>query len=148
MFLIYSFTLRQVSTLKDSFTLRQVSTLKDSFILQQVSTLKDQLSTEMKKRQQYISRSARTGDEIRDIRSMLDTSMTNVTRDQSLDPLLLETETRKLDESLDFVQPYQPRTSARRRSPNRGPKYGGLTSTPTLRRTGSPSSSIRRKYPK
>jgi hypothetical protein len=54
----------------------------------------------MRKCQQYISRSARTGEELRDIRCILDSSLSNVTRDQSLDPLLLETETRKLDDSL------------------------------------------------
>ncbi|VDI23434.1 rootletin [Mytilus galloprovincialis] len=104
-----------------------------------VATLKDQLSTEMKKRQLYISRSARTGDEIRDIRSILDSSLSNVTRDQSLDPLIMETETRKLDESLEFRGSYrsQPR---RRTSPNRTPmKYSDrLTSTPAMRRTQSP----------
>jgi hypothetical protein len=44
----------------------------------QVATLKDQLSQEMRKRQQYISRSVRTGDEIHDIRSMLDHSLSKV----------------------------------------------------------------------
>merc|ERR1711976_219067 len=38
---------------------------------EQVSTLKDQLGQEMRKRQQYISRSVRAGDEIKDIRSIL-----------------------------------------------------------------------------
>ena len=93
----------------------------------------------MRKRQQYISRSARTGDEIREIRSVLDSSLSNVTRDQSLDPLILETETRKLDDSLDFRGSY--RTQPRRKtSPGRSPfKYSDrLTSTPAMRRTQSP----------
>ncbi|XP_053390554.1 rootletin-like [Mercenaria mercenaria] len=63
-----------------------------------IATLKDQLATEMLKRQQYIQRSARTGDEINDIRSMLDNSLTTVGRDPSLDRQLLEIETRKLDD--------------------------------------------------
>lgn len=74
----------------------------------------------MRKRQQYIQRSARTGDEINDIRSMLDTSLTTVGRDPSLDRQLLEIETRKLDDSLD-VQGYPSRTPTRRRSPLRTP---------------------------
>ena len=94
----------------------------------------------MKKRQQYISRSARTGDEIRDIRSMLDSSLSNVTRDQSLDPLLLETETRKLDDSLEFRGSYRTPQTRRRTSPNRSQlRYSDrLTSTPAMRRTQSP----------
>ncbi|XP_021361091.1 rootletin-like [Mizuhopecten yessoensis] len=78
---------------------------------ERVSTLKDQLSTEMRKRQQYISRSSRTGDEIRDIRNILDGSLSAVTRHPDLDPLLLETETRKLDDSMDFrsTSPYPSR---------------------------------------
>ena len=44
----------------------------------QVATLKDQLGQEMRKRQQYISKSARTGDEIRDLRGVLDGSLRQV----------------------------------------------------------------------
>ena len=62
----------------------------------QIATLKDQLSQEMRKRQQYISRSVKTGEEIADIRSMLDHSLTKVAYDPDIDPLLLEQETKKL----------------------------------------------------
>ena len=107
---------------------------KNSFF--QIATLKDQLATEMRKRQQYISRSARTGEEISDIRSMLDTSLSNVGRDASLDPHLLEVETRKLDDSID-IHGYPSRTPTRRRSPLRTPptRLG-----PSLRRSMSPGS--------
>ena len=74
----------------------------------------------MRKRQQYIQRSARAGEEISDIRSMLDSSLTTVGRDPSLDQHLLEIETRKLDDSLD-VHGYPARTPTRRRSPLRTP---------------------------
>lgn len=47
-----------------------------------------------------LSRSARTGDDIREIRSILDTSLSNVARDPNLDSILLEQEAKKLDESL------------------------------------------------
>jgi len=46
------------------------------------------------------SRSARTGDDIREIRNILDTSLSNVARDPNLDSILLEQEVRKLDESI------------------------------------------------
>ena len=65
----------------------------------QIATLKDQLSQEMRKRQQYISRSAKTGDEIADIRSMLDQSLTRVAFDPDVDPILLDQEKKKLGES-------------------------------------------------
>ena len=63
---------------------------------EQTATLKDQLSQEMRKRQQYISRSVKTGDEIADIRSMLDQSLTKVAYNPEIDPILLEQETKKL----------------------------------------------------
>lgn len=46
------------------------------------------------------SRSARTGDDIREIRNILDSSLSNVARDPNLDSILLEQEARKLDESI------------------------------------------------
>ncbi|KAK3104963.1 hypothetical protein FSP39_014171 [Pinctada imbricata] len=114
-----------------------------------IATLKDQLATEMRKRQEYISRSARTGDEIQNLRNVLDSSLSNVTRDQSLDPLLLETETRKLDESFDFNRSLPQRSAPRRRtSPLRSSgRYGGYTSTPNIRRSVSPMS-LRKKLAK
>ena len=48
----------------------------------------------------FYSRSARTGEDIREIRSILDTSLSNVARDPNLDSILLEQEAKKLDESL------------------------------------------------
>ena len=122
------------------------------FIFIQIATLKDQLSQEMRKRQQYISRSVKTGDEIADIRSMLDQSLGKVAYDAELDPILLEQETKKLDDDLSG---YRGRThvAPRRRSPHRGPspaRLGRITSTPvggrsTMRRsTTSPSPILRR----
>lgn len=104
----------------------------------QIATLKDQLATEMSKRQQYIQRSARAGDEINNIRSVLDNSLTTVGRDPSLDRQLLEIETRKLDDSLD-VHSYAGRTPTRRRSPLRTPPTR-LGAGPQFRRSVSPMS--------
>ncbi|KAL5014639.1 hypothetical protein ScPMuIL_008909 [Solemya velum] len=115
-----------------------------------ISTLKDQLSTEVRKRQNYISHSVRTGDEIRDIRNILDNSLSNVVRDPSLDPILLASETQKLDDSLDVHGVPTKLSSPRRRTPKRtiSPmRYGMATSTPAFRRTTSPSS-LRHKLKK
>lgn len=104
----------------------------------QINTLKDQLSQELRKRQSYISRSARTGDEIKDIRNILDNSLSNIARDPSLDPILLDQETRKLDDSLRFSSPT--RLSPRHRSPVRKSspaRQVRITSTPTSRSRGS-----------
>lgn len=95
-----------------------------------IATLKDQLAAEMRKRQQYITRSTRTGEEIADIRSMLDSSLTNVGRDPSIDQHLLEVETRKLDDGY--------RTPTRRRSPLRTTPPTRLG--PSFRRSLSPGS--------
>lgn len=92
----------------------------------------------MRKRQQYIQRSTRTGEEINDIRSMLDNSLNTVARDPSLDRQLLEIETRKLDDSLD-VHGYQARIPIRRRSPLRTPPTR-LGSQSPFRRSISPMS--------
>ena len=90
----------------------------------------------------YISKSARAGDEIRDLRNVLDTSLSNVMRDPSLDPLLLEHESRKLDDSLGYSRSVTPR----RRSPGRTSSPGRVsyTSTPVYR-TAPRSPILRRK---
>jgi len=46
------------------------------------------------------SRSARADSEIRDIRNILDTSLSNVAREANLDAILLEHETQKLNDSI------------------------------------------------
>ena len=119
--------------------------------------MKDQLTQEMRKRQQYISKSVRTGDEIRDLRNILDSSLNVVSRDPALDPLLLEHESRKLDESLGYGVSFKEsptRLSPRRRSPVRSSspiRLNRVTSTPSgrsppLRSVGnSPIGRSRRK---
>nr|XP_054768289.1 uncharacterized protein LOC129275835 [Lytechinus pictus] len=82
---------------------------------EQNSTLKDQMQREVKKRQQYISMSSKTNDEIQDLRNMLSESLHSVSRDPTLDPVLLEHETRKLDESMGYSSAM--RLSARGASP-------------------------------
>ena len=105
-----------------------------------MSTLKDQLSQEMRKRQQYISRSVRAGEDIADIRSMLDQSLTKVATDPELDPLLLEQESRRLEESLGYRRPEK--VAPRRR----GASPGGRTGSPLRSRGMAPGSrsSLRR----
>lgn len=109
----------------------------------QNALLKDQIAQELRKRQLYITKSARAGDEIRDIRSVLNTSLTSVIRDPNLDPILLEQESHKLEESLGYGIPVTPRrrSPARTASPGR---LGGYTSTPQYR-PGPRSPILRRK---
>lgn len=112
-------------------------------LCRQVATLKDQLSQEMHKRQQYISRSSRTGDEIRLLRSSLDDSLTAVLRDPTLDPMLLEHQTKKLDDTLEYhSRPTRQRSPLRAGSPLR---YGALASTPAFRRSGRSPLGMRQK---
>ena len=56
----------------------------------------------MQKRQQYISRSARAGEDIKDLRNILDSSLANVARDPDLGPILMDHEIKKLDDSVDY----------------------------------------------
>lgn len=91
----------------------------------QVATLKDQLAQEVKKRNQYLSRSARASTDVNEIRALLDSSLANVARDPSLDAALLEAETRRLDDALDLkCAPTRLSPAPRARSPVR-------TSSPT-----------------
>ena len=94
--------------------------------LNQVLTLKDQLEQEIRKRQQYISHSVRANDEIQDLRQALDGSLQKVAHNAELDPILLEHESKKLD---DLVESHSPRL--RRRSPNRNPPPALLGYLPT-----------------
>jgi len=91
---------------------------------EQVATLKDQLGQEMRKRQQYISRSANAGDD--DFR--LQTSLASI--DPKVDNLLLEQEVKRLNESLG--SPLSPPTRlAPARKPTRSTSPLRLASTPT-----------------
>jgi hypothetical protein len=102
----------------------------------------------MRTRQQYISRSTRTGDEIRDIRNILDSSLSNIVQDPTLDPVLLEAERRKLDDSMD-LHGVPTRLAPRRRSPvrNASPLRAGVgyTSTPAMQRRRATSPRSRRQ---
>ena len=116
----------------------------------QNSLLKDQIGHELRKRQQYISQSARAGEDIRDLRSVLDHSLTTVIRDPNLDPILLDQESKRLDESLGYSRTgglSTPRRSARSPgrtlSPGRGGVLGYGSSSPQYRAQRSPI--LRRK---
>ena len=78
-------------------------------------TLKDQLEQEIRKRQMYIAHSSRAGNELAEVCDALDASLSKVARNPELDPILLEHESRKLDE---LVEMHSPKMS-RRRSPTR-----------------------------
>lgn len=62
--------------------------------------LRDQLNQEIKRRQQYVLRSTRAGREMQQLRQTLGESLRTVSQDPTLDALLLEHETRKLDNTL------------------------------------------------
>ncbi|GFS25857.1 rootletin, partial [Elysia marginata] len=115
---------------------------------EQNSLLKDQIGHELRKRQQYISQSARAGEDIRDLRSVLDHSLTNVIRDPNLDPILLDQEAKRLDESLGYSRSgglSTPRRSARSPGRTLSPGRGvlGYSSSPQYRAQRSPI--LRRK---
>ena len=109
----------------------------------QIHTLKDQLSQEMRRRQQNF-KSPRIPDELRDPRPVFDSDLSPVT--PAVDPLLLEHESRKLDDNFD-LEGYS--GGRRRRSPLRhsspGYREGVMTSTPAYRRGRSPPASILRR---
>ncbi|XP_014668845.1 PREDICTED: rootletin-like [Priapulus caudatus] len=69
---------------------------------EQVAHLKDQQAQEMRKRNLYISRSSRAGDDMKDLRALLGDSLSAVSRDRTLDPILLEHEIKKLDDSMAY----------------------------------------------
>ncbi|PIK36534.1 putative rootletin isoform X2 [Apostichopus japonicus] len=102
---------------------------------EQNNILRDQLEKEMKKRQSYINLSSKTTDEIQDLRQMLSDSLHNVSRDPTLDPLLLEHETKKLDDSFNSsMRAHSPPTSL---SPRRLNSSRHRSSSPV--RLGTPS---------
>ena len=65
--------------------------------MEQVEQLRGQLNLEVSKRNQFLNLTAQTGDEMRDLRTMLDSSLKAVSRDAS--PLRIDAELRKLDEA-------------------------------------------------
>ncbi|XP_021966224.1 rootletin isoform X2 [Folsomia candida] len=67
---------------------------------QQIANLKEQLAEEIRRRQTFLSRSFRTGQEIRSLRQTLGDSLRNVSMDPS--PLTMDNETRRLDTTLDL----------------------------------------------
>ncbi|XP_037084944.1 uncharacterized protein LOC119105588 [Pollicipes pollicipes] len=68
---------------------------------QQIKTLKEQLAQEIRKRQEYMLRSSRAGEEIREIRSTLDDSLRAVGGNEELDAGALDFESRRLDALVD-----------------------------------------------
>jgi rootletin len=66
----------------------------------QISNLKEQLAEEIRRRQTFLSRSFRTGQEIRSLRQTLGDSLRNVSLDPS--PVTMDNETRRLDTTMDL----------------------------------------------
>ena len=83
---------------------------------EQIATLRDQLSREIRNRQNFLTHTASADEEIRNLHSILSDSLHTVSRDPLLDPVLLDIETRRLNESIGG---YQFETPVRHRSPTR-----------------------------
>ena len=74
------------------------------------------MSQEIRKRQSFINHSVNVGDDIKNLHSVLNDSLNIVARDPLLDPILLDYETRRLNESIGG---YVNETPIRHRSPTR-----------------------------
>jgi rootletin len=83
---------------------------------EQIATLRDQLSREIRTRQNFLNHSVNADDEIKNLHSILSESLHTVSRDPILDPVLLDIETRRLNESMGS---YIHEAPVRHRSPNR-----------------------------
>ena len=82
----------------------------------QIATLRDQLSREIRNRQTFLSHTANADEEIKTLHTILSDSLNTVTRDPIFDPVLLDIETRRLNESMGS---YIHEAPVRHRSPNR-----------------------------
>jgi hypothetical protein len=82
----------------------------------QISTLRDQLSREIRTRQNFLNHTVNADEEIKNLHSILTDSLNTVARDPVLDPILLDMETRRLNESMGS---YIHETPVRHRSPTR-----------------------------
>lgn len=76
--------------------------------------MKDQLGRELQKKQQYIRRTAAKNEETKDLRNQLGESLVRVSRDTAYEPAVLDEETRRLDESLEYRGGYSSRSPTRR----------------------------------
>ena len=83
---------------------------------EQISTLRDQLSREIRTRQNFLNHTVTADEEIKNLHSILTDSLNTVARDPVLDPILLDMETRRLNESMGS---YIHETPVRHRSPTR-----------------------------
>ncbi|CRK87834.1 CLUMA_CG001622, isoform A [Clunio marinus] len=73
----------------------------------QISMLREQLAQEAKRRQLYILRSSRAGREAQQLRQTLGDSLRNVAQ-EPIDPVLLENETRRLDNAATMTHSLPP----------------------------------------
>ena len=83
---------------------------------EQIATLRDQLSREIRTRQNFLNHTASADEEIKTLHTILSDSLNTVSRDPVLDPILLDMETRRLNESMGS---YIHETPVRHRSPTR-----------------------------
>ena len=84
---------------------------------EQIATLRDQLSREIRTRQNFLNHTVNADEEIKNLHSILSDSLNTVSRSDPLfDPVLLDIETRRLNESMGS---YQHEAPVRHRSPNR-----------------------------
>lgn len=114
-----------------------------SLLLFQVATLKDQLAVEIRKRQQYITHSVRTNEEIHDIRHQtLDDFPKKAIHNPKLESLLVEHESKKLEEMLDRCSPallqHRGRSTTRAFSPSRMGRISTMARSGSLHHTPVP----------
>jgi hypothetical protein len=102
--------------------------------------LKDQLTRELRQRDQYLSRSNRTDNDINDLHTILDGSLSKLARNPDIDPILLEHETRKLDAAVEMKRSSSPHA---RLSPSPVRHQSPTRAAPTARVTGPPVSVTR-----
>lgn len=103
----------------------------------QVATLKDQLGRELQKKQQYIKRTAAKNEETKDLRNQLGESLVRVSRDTAYEPAVLDEETRRLDESLEYRTGYSSRSPTRRTKSTGSPTAVNLSKYSTSTPSGS-----------
>jgi hypothetical protein len=86
---------------------------------EQIATLRDQLSREIRNRQTFLNHTASADEEIKNLHTILTDSLNNVVRTNpagEIDPILLEIEARRLNESMGN---YVHEVPVRHKSPNR-----------------------------
>jgi hypothetical protein len=83
----------------------------------QILNLRDQLDQEIRKRQMFITHSVQADGQLKTLHSALTDSLSHVAK-EPLDPLLLELEARKLNDSLSGYKYMRHQSPPKRHSPS------------------------------